>query len=86
MNKEKALEKVSFVKSKRTEDYIQEVLTRVEDYINSQETFSYQETMKFIQEQMSSKLGGIYIYINKALDFLNNELKAEYKNSKNRNL
>ena len=82
MEKEKALEKVSLVKSRRTEDYIQEVLITVEDYINSQETFSYQDTMKFIQEQMSGKLGGIYMYINKALEFLKNELKAEYKNSK----
>ena len=82
MEKEKALEKVSFVKSRRTEDYIQEVLIRVEYYINSQETFSYQDTMKFIQEQMSGKLGGIYMYINKALEFLKNELKAEYKKSK----
>lgn len=56
MEKEKALEKVSLVKSRRTEDYIQEVLIRVEDYINSQETFSYQDTMKFIQEQMSGKM------------------------------
>ena len=82
MEKEKALEKVSLVKSRRTADYIQEVLISVEDYINSQETFSYQDTMKFIQEQMSDKLGGIYMYINKALEFLKNELKAEYKNSK----
>lgn len=82
MEKEKALEKVSLVKSRRTEDYIQEVLIRVEDYINSQETFSYQDTMNFIQRQMSGKLGGIYMYINKALEFLKNELKAEYKNSK----
>lgn len=82
MEKEKVLEKVSLVKSRRTEDYIQEVLIRVEDYINSQETFSYQDTMKFIQEQMSCKMGGIYMYINKALEFLKNELKVEYKNSK----
>lgn len=82
MEKEKALEKVSLIKSRRTEDYIQEVLIRVEDYINSQEPFSYQDTMKFIQEQMSGKMGGIYMYINKALEFLKNELKAEYKNSK----
>lgn len=82
MRKEKALEKVSLVKSRRTEDYIQEVLIRVEDYINSQEIFSYQDTMKFIQEQMSGKLGGTYMYINKALKFLKNELKVEYKKSK----
>lgn len=79
MEKEKALEKIYFVKSIRTEDYIQEVLTKVEDYINSQETYSHQYTMEFIQKQMSSKLGGIYIHINKALEFLKNELKSEYK-------
>ena len=45
MRKEKALEKVSLVKSRRTEDYIQEVLIRVEDYINSQEIFSYIKTL-----------------------------------------
>ena len=80
--KERALEKVSLVKSRRTEDYIQEVLVKVEDYIKSQETFSHQDTMKFIQEHMSGKLGGIYMYTNKALKFLQNELKTEYKNSK----
>jgi hypothetical protein len=85
MEKEIALEKVSLVKSRRTEDYIQEVLVRVEDYIKSQETFSYQDTMKFIQEQMSGKLGGIYMYINKALEFLKNELKSEFKKSKQKN-
>lgn len=85
MEKEKALEKVSLVKSRRAEDYIQEVLIRVEDYINSQETFSYQDIMKFIQEQMSCKMGGRYIYINKALEFLKNELKTEHKNSKQKN-
>ena len=79
MEKEKALEKVSLVKSIITEDYIQEVLTKVEDYINSQETYSHQDTMEFIQKQMSGKLGGIYIHINKALEFLKNELKSEYK-------
>lgn len=63
----------------RTADYIQEVLIRVEDYINSQETFSYQDTMKLIQEQKSGKLGGIYMYINRALEFLKNELKSENK-------
>ena len=82
MEKEIALEKVSLVKSRRTEDYIQEVLIKVEDYINSKETFSYQDIMKFIQEQMSCKMGGIYMYINKALEFLKNELKSEYKKSK----
>ena len=85
MEKEIALEKVSLVKSRRTEDYIQEVLVRVEDYIKSQETFSYQDTMKFIQEQMSGKLGGIYMYINKALEFLKNELKSEFKKPKQKN-
>ena len=39
MEKENALEKVSFVKSRRTEDYIQEVLNKVENYINTQESF-----------------------------------------------
>ena len=82
MKKEQALEKVLLAKSKRTEDYIQEVLNKIESYINAQEDFSYQDTMKFIQEQMSNKLGGIYIYINKALKFLKNELKSEYKKSK----
>jgi hypothetical protein len=41
--------------------------------------------MKFIQEQMSGKLGGIYMYINKALEFLKNELKSEFKKSKQKN-
>ncbi len=82
MKKEQALERIYLVKSKRTEDYIQEVLNKIENNINQQEIFSYQDTMKFIQDQMSSKLGGIYIYIDKALEFLKNELKSEYKKSK----
>ena len=60
MDKNKALEKLELVKSKRTADYIQEVLIKIEDYINNQETFSYQETMKFIQEQMSCKMGSFF--------------------------
>lgn len=60
MDKNKALEKLELVKSKRTADYIQEVLIKIEDYINNQETFSYQETMKFIQEQMSGKMGSFF--------------------------
>ena len=82
MEKEKALEIVSYVKTRRTANYIQEVLIKIEDNINTQETFSYQDTMKFIQDQMSGKLGGIYMYINRALELLKNELKIEYKKSK----
>lgn len=82
MVKEKALEKVSLVKSRRTEDYIQEVLIRVENYINSQETFSFQDTMKFIQEEKFRRGGFYEMDINKQMQLLENELNLEYKNSK----
>jgi hypothetical protein len=82
MEKEKALEVVSLVKSKRPADCVQAVLIKVENYINSQESFSYQNTMKFIEVQMSGKLGGIYGYTNTALKFLKNELKSEFRKSK----
>lgn len=82
MNKEIALERVAFVKARAFEDSrVQEVLSKVEDYINKQETFSHQHIIEFIEEQRSSKLGGIYIYIDKGLDALKNELKSEYKKS-----
>lgn len=84
MNKEKALVKVNIVKEKRTDDYIQEVLIEVENNINEQELFSYQETMKFIESKMSNKLGGRPAFINKALVFLKNELKNEYRKLKNK--
>ena len=76
MSKELALEKIRLVKSKRNEDYIQSVMIEIEDFVNLQESFSYQELMNFIQTKYSNKLGGIYMYINKALDFLKNELKS----------
>jgi hypothetical protein len=83
MNKEQALAKISYVKSKRTDwQYVQEVLTRVEDYVKQQDTYSHQDTMSFINGQMSSKLGGVFAYGNKALDFLKHELKSEYKKTK----
>lgn len=83
MDKKIALTKISYVKSRRTEwQYVQEVLIKVEDYVKQQEVYSHQDTMKFIQEHMSNKLGGVYIYSNKALEFLKNELKLEYKKYK----
>jgi hypothetical protein len=76
MDKKQALEIVSLIKEKKKEEYIQEVLIKIENYINKQEIFSYQDTMKFIEDQMSG-IGGIY-----ALVFLKNELKSEYEKSK----
>lgn len=84
MEKQKALEIVQLVKSRRKEIFIQDVLIRIEDFINSQVIFSYHSLMMFVEKQMSGKLGGNFMYINKALDFLKNELKAEYKKSKNK--
>lgn len=84
MKKEQALEKVRIVKSKRPNPQIQRVLSVIEDYIDSSEDFSYVKTMQFIENNKSVKLGGYYAQINTALDFLKNELRAEYKKSKKR--
>lgn len=38
--------------------------------------------MQFINTKRPTKLGGQYGYINKAIEFLKNELKSEYKKQK----
>ena len=82
MKKQKALEIINLVKSRRKDDFVQEILVTIEDFINHQVNFSYQDLMMFIEKQMSGKLGGKFIHINKALVFLKNELKTEYKKIK----
>lgn len=79
MEKDKALEIISLVKSRRSLEWEEEMLNIVESHILAQEPFSYQDTMTFIQSKMSSKLGGKYIYTNRVLEFLKNELKKENK-------
>ena len=80
MKKETALQVLSLVKEKRTENYIQEVFLNVENYINSKsDKLDYNELISFIESQKSNKLGGVFIYINKALQFLKEELKSQKK-------
>lgn len=59
ITKEKVLEKISFVSSKRIEYIsIQKALSVIEDYVRSQEVFSYAEIKGFIKQQQDGKLGG----------------------------
>ena len=79
MEKKIALEKIDLVLMKRgAETHIKNVLESVKKYVEAESGF-YDLTMQYIQSQMSSKMGGVYMYGNKALEFLKNELKAEKK-------
>ncbi len=83
MEKEKVIEKINSIIDKRGRDkHIKNVLESVKVFVESQTGFDYFTTMEYIQSQMSEKLGGIYIYSNKALEFLKNELKTERKKQK----
>ena len=75
MNKEKNLEIIDVIKKNRNKLYEKEVLDQVREYISSQETYSYEKTMQYIQSLKSNKLGGIYGYINKVLEYLKNAMK-----------
>ena len=83
MEKDTVLAKIDLVLLKRgSEERVKEVLVVVKHYVESQTGFNYDLTMQFIQTLFSSKLGGAAIYINKALSFLKEELKAEKKKEK----
>lgn len=83
MEKKTALEKIDFVLMKRgAETHIKNVLESVKKYVEAESGFDYDLTMQYIQSQMSGKMGGVYMYANKALEFLKNELKAERKKEK----
>ena len=83
MDKNKALEKIDLVLLKKGgEEHIKNVLEAVKQFVESQTGFDYYLTMQYIESQMSGKLGGVYMYANKALVFLKNELKSEKKKEK----
>lgn len=83
MEKQTALDKIDFVLMKRgAETHIKNVLESVKKYVEAETGFDYDLTMQYIESQMTGKLGGAAIYINKALVFLKNELKAEKKKEK----
>jgi protein associated with RNAse G/E len=82
MTKDKAIEVINFVISKRTDPQIQTVLFDIREYVEDMEVFDYQELMAYIHTKESGKLGGIFMYINKALAFLKQELKSENKRQK----
>lgn len=82
MTKELSLQAVQKVKQARPDDDIPELLSEIEDYLNSQVEYNYRDMMQFIQSLIPGKLGGKYMYQAKALEFLKNELKALKKKSK----
>lgn len=83
MDKNKVLEKIDFVLLKRGgEEHIKKVLEAVKFFVESQTGFDYYSTMEYIHSEMSGKMGGVYMYADKALEFLKNELKAEKKKEK----
>lgn len=84
MNKKSVIEKIEFVLAKRggpgiTGLHITNALETVRAYVESQTGFDYQHLMSYIQTQIPSKLGGSFIYVANALEFLKNELKSEHK-------
>lgn len=85
MNKEKVIEKIDLAleKSSSYRDVVTKVLDSVRCYVETQVGFEYYPTMQYIEMQMSSKLGGSAIGVNRALNFLKEELKSESRREKN---
>lgn len=85
MNKQSVIDKINYVISKRGNDKdIKNVLESIKEYAESQTGFDIKLIMQYIESQMPSKLGGIYIYISKSLGFLKEEIKKEIKNENSR--
>lgn len=82
MTKEDALKVILKVKLKPTVIEAFDALVEVEEYLIGQEPFSYQDLQKFIQSKMPTKMGGVYIQVSKAMDYLKNELRTIKKQSK----
>ena len=57
-------------------------LKKIENYLESSLDFDYHEMMRLIESLYSGKLGGNFVYGNKALTALKEKLKLERKNDK----
>jgi ribosome-associated translation inhibitor RaiA len=60
------------------------VLTELEMYLIANPDVDYHVFMRKVETYYSGKLGGIYAYINKALDHLKQEIRAHRKKLKNK--
>ncbi|MEY3501499.1 MAG: hypothetical protein RL308_3172 [Bacteroidota bacterium] len=69
------LEKIDYVRFKRKDDDIQLTLTKIQDYLNSLESFDYDVFMKFVNKLSYTK-NPIH---DKALAFLKEEIKKAKK-------
>jgi hypothetical protein len=82
MDKKSVLDIVTKVKTKSQETYVHEIMYKIETHVNNVITFSYHDTMMFIESLKSGKLGGVYAQANKSIEFLKNELKSLYRETK----
>lgn len=78
IEKEQFIECVNFVIQSKNNDYVIDKLNSIISYINSNE-YNYDKTMHYIQLLYSEKLGGVYMFLNRALDFLKNEVRHQNK-------
>lgn len=78
IEKEQFIECVNFVIKSKNNDYVIDKLNSIINYINSNE-YNYDKTMYYIQLLYSEKLGGVYMLLNRSLDYLKNEVKHQNK-------
>ena len=70
ITKEIVLFKINTAKKHNPENYILDVLERVEVFVQSQEIFSYHETMHFIEDQKTENLDVV-------MESLKSDLRSE---------
>lgn len=80
--KEEIIEKIKLVKSKQSFDSIKDTFDKIKTYVISQLEFDYQLTMRYIDSFVSSKLGGVLGIQNKAIIYLKNKMRKNYKSKK----
>lgn len=83
MIKEKVIECIEFVKSKRPQPYIQDELNIVKGFVEKQEELDLQKLWEFIYDRQPTKMGGQYIHIGKALDFVKHTIRKAIKDERN---
>jgi len=79
MTKEKIIDIIIGIQMSKDTDYITEALNKIITFIINQKEFNYQKIIEYIRSCESGKLGGRFMYINKAYEYLVLELKKENK-------
>ncbi len=79
MDKITAINIINTIKENQTFNTVIEVLEDVIVFITLQPEYNHQKTMEFLEASKSNKLGGVSIYLNKALEFARLQLKQANK-------